>query len=469
MSRFSRWTQVAMVLALLAAGGRAATITVGPGGAYPTIQAGVDAAGPGDTLLVQGGTYRESVAIPAGKFGLELLASGRVILDARAAGGAGAGPGIKIDSPSVTVRGFTIQNAAADPNPPNAAGYGIECTQPGLVLRELSFCGNRDGGVFVTNGDVTRITDCEFQGEQGAVEIEGDSVTVERVTVRNCRGVGLEITGNAARVMRCTISNTEADAIVINGDGAVLEQNVVRLAGAAGLLLAGDGILVRNCEVRGTRLSGIECAGAGVVIEHNLVEYSAGAGISHSGDQPTINDNRIANAIGESAGLRLAGVTGSGLASGNRIEDCSDEGLRVEASCSGLTLLDNRVIGCGNAFEAGFHIRGDGHQLKGNRAIRNACDGFGIEGDAIVLRRNRAVGNGQDGFDVSGGNGVKLIENVAKGNLAEGLENNASGTIVRDNKSVQNRIDFGNDGSLATFSGNTIGDGSNQGTSPEID
>src|SRR3990167_10067719 len=47
----------------------AATLEVGVGRAYSTIQAAVNAAQAGDTVLVYPGTYNESVSIPDGKQG----------------------------------------------------------------------------------------------------------------------------------------------------------------------------------------------------------------------------------------------------------------------------------------------------------------------------------------------------------------------------------------------------------------
>lgn len=40
-----------------------ATLTVGLGGTYSTIQAAVDAAGNGDTIEIAAGTYREQVTV----------------------------------------------------------------------------------------------------------------------------------------------------------------------------------------------------------------------------------------------------------------------------------------------------------------------------------------------------------------------------------------------------------------------
>src|SRR4051812_28537316 len=60
-----------------------------PAARYASIQAAVDAAGPGDTVLVCDGAYREQVTIGAGKDGLRLRAQvlRRAIIQAPGGGG----------------------------------------------------------------------------------------------------------------------------------------------------------------------------------------------------------------------------------------------------------------------------------------------------------------------------------------------------------------------------------------------
>lgn len=85
----------------------AATLNVGDGQAYTTIQSAVEAANPGDTISVGEGTYNENVLIK--KNDITLIGKNRekTIID-----GGRASSGIRIDeSNNVRVSGFTVINS----------------------------------------------------------------------------------------------------------------------------------------------------------------------------------------------------------------------------------------------------------------------------------------------------------------------------------------------------------------------
>lgn len=63
MVRCAQLLIVMTVLIVLSATASAASLTVGPGEMYTTIQEAVDAADPGDTIIVMPGEYTEDVVI----------------------------------------------------------------------------------------------------------------------------------------------------------------------------------------------------------------------------------------------------------------------------------------------------------------------------------------------------------------------------------------------------------------------
>ena len=78
-----------------------ATLTVGLGGTYSTIQAAVDAAGNGDTIEIAAGTYREQVTVDGKNITIHGAGSGQTIIEAP-------------DAASLVVQRFGFQRAPAD-------------------------------------------------------------------------------------------------------------------------------------------------------------------------------------------------------------------------------------------------------------------------------------------------------------------------------------------------------------------
>ena len=108
-------------------------LTVGTGGTYSTIQAAVDAAGNGDTILIAAGTYREQVTVNGKDITLQGAGSGQTIIEAPDANllvSNASDPNatrptkyavvtIKGDA-DVTIAGLTVdgRDQASIPNPP---------------------------------------------------------------------------------------------------------------------------------------------------------------------------------------------------------------------------------------------------------------------------------------------------------------------------------------------------------------
>ena len=70
--RTRRWGYGLFWITGFAAVAAAETLEVSPKSKFPTIQAAVDAAGPGDRIEIGSGVYVESVTIPPGLDGLEI-------------------------------------------------------------------------------------------------------------------------------------------------------------------------------------------------------------------------------------------------------------------------------------------------------------------------------------------------------------------------------------------------------------
>ena len=125
--------------ALLMAGAQAATITVGPDGAdYPTIQAAIDAASPGDVVEVVGGTYREN---PVVNIPIILRAAGggadKPIIDA-----GGRGSAVTLTADGVVLEGFILENGGF-------GWAGIEVRSKDNQIRKNLVTDNRWYGIYL--------------------------------------------------------------------------------------------------------------------------------------------------------------------------------------------------------------------------------------------------------------------------------------------------------------------------------
>lgn len=121
------------------------TLIVGPDG-YPSIQAAVNAAQPGDTVLVMAGVYQEDVVVTTP--GITIAGVGRsdVVLD-------GSGlltNGITVLADGVTVRSMTAQNFASN-------GF-VFSNVDGFTMTDLHAKNNGEYGLYAihsTNGDIS--------------------------------------------------------------------------------------------------------------------------------------------------------------------------------------------------------------------------------------------------------------------------------------------------------------------------
>jgi hypothetical protein len=141
-------------------------VTVGGSGDAPTIQAAIDSAAPGATVLVAPGTYnRANQGVPGfvrliavykeihlvGESGPEAT-----ILDADGGGGC---IGVQGESGIIgpTIQGFTITNGSADEG---EMGGGIRCWESGPTIRNCIITGNwafMDGGGIICGYSQARI------------------------------------------------------------------------------------------------------------------------------------------------------------------------------------------------------------------------------------------------------------------------------------------------------------------------
>ena len=477
---------VACVLALPTYA-RAATWTVGaePGMDYVTVQAAIDAAAPGDTVLVALGDYNESIVLTKS---VTLAGAGR---DLTTLTGAGSSV-IRIDgTDSATISGFTITGGRGYSDGAVARGGGIYCSEASPTITDCTITGNTasvGGGVYIHGGAPT-ITNCDFTynssrsdyemvgvGRGGGIYCDTSTPTITNCTIsgngaydatgtslrgsgggiysylslpmintctfsKNCAmsGAGAVLDGSTPTVTACTFSENDAADY---GGGLYIKANT---AGSVA-----DSTIVRNYAAFG---GGMYCAGSptlvigGCTLADNDGVYGGGAYFVGAAS-PTVHGSTVTgNEADCGAGIyfsdSLAAITACNIAENHATS------LGGGIFCSGGSPTITSCTISGNGAESD----GGGIYLKVSRSVITNC----------IISANHAS-NGVGG-SIYNEWGLPTITNCT---IVGGLASLAGGIFsnIRIAPTITNCIVWDNqdadiDGCLAIYSDVGTGDASN--------
>jgi parallel beta-helix repeat protein len=316
---------------------------------FTSIQAAVDAASPGDTILVRPGTYQEQVTIGPDKDGLTL----RGQADHKAV----------IEAPST----FTGDHALVDVD--GATGVvvdGFTITGPSADL---------DFGVLVENGASATVRDNVIS------DIRSDPLSGIQT------GIGVWVdTGSTANVLDNVIVRYQKGGIVALDDGThlVAAGNTITGAGPTDVI-AQNGIevavgaeaVIANNKISGNLYTGTDADAAGVIVfQAGRVVVTGnrltGNGIAVLGEEQTAPLFVTANDIRGSAsdGISLDGVD-KAVVAGNQVSGSGRDGIRLEDTTNTLVSA-NRVTG---SAEYGIAVVG---ASSGNTIVFNSARGSGL-------------------------------------------------------------------------------------------
>ncbi|MFH2000710.1 MAG: right-handed parallel beta-helix repeat-containing protein [Planctomycetota bacterium] len=244
---------------------------------YGTIQAGIDAAAEGDTVLVSNGTYVENINFMGKAITLRSLSGAALTcISART-----THPVVTFDSGEgldSVIDGFSIVNGRNAPNV-EMKGGGIFC---------------RDSSPTIINNDIhdNIIGHLILNGEGGGIFCANSSATIRNNHIHHNEadsGGGVYAHGS------CTVDNN------------VIEWNASVWGGAG--IYSSDGV-VSNNTVQINSGPGIYATGKDIVVKGNYVKLSAGSGIIYNSTLGGgfIKDNTLVNNC--SYGIRIASTTG---------------------------------------------------------------------------------------------------------------------------------------------------------------
>jgi hypothetical protein len=323
-----------------------------------TIQGGINAAVPGDSVVVACGIYEEL--------------------------------GIVMKS------GITLTSATGD--------FDCVTIQPELYQDDTSHgivCDALDAGTviqgFTINGD-----GLSFAGKRGIVCTSSD------VTIRNCwvtwwssNGPGIDITGGAPLIEGCTIDWNGAESHgggIRSFDASPTIRNCLVENNSSGLLdgARGGGIwcggttsaIIEGCIIRGNRSAasngpatayggGVSCTDQAIVRDCTISENTSEEG----GGVDAIGSVTIANCTIDSNSARWGG--GVHLAGSPRIEHCTivgnggRNGAGVAVTGSGGTILSSRITGNSGEFGGGLYASNASVTVSGCTIVNNHGDTTG--------------------------------------------------------------------------------------------
>ena len=329
-----------------------------PTAKYATIQAAVDAASPGDTVVVARGTYTEQVTFAADKDNITLRAQSpfqaKIVAPATLTGDKAI---VEVDgADGVTVRGFTI-------------------TGPAQTAGDLAYGVAIDGGsATIRDNFITRIRNNPLDGAQ--------------------TGIGVIVLGDQSKASAVLSGNLITDyqkggVVVFGADAtAAVSGNVVVGAGPTDAI-AQNGIQVSDgadAAVSGNTVTGNVYTGEGV---------SAAGIYADTAGSVSVTGNRV---FGNQTGLLLLTLSDV-LVIGNRVFDNTADGIDLGSVTGGL-VLGNRVEG--NAGDGVLLSDTTGVVVAGNRVRNNDARGLAVTdgSNGNVIFGNTLRGNTQfDAFD----------------------------------------------------------------------
>lgn len=374
---------------------------------FSSIQAALNAASPGDTVLVKAGVYFENLTLIVPN--VHLKAQGKVIVDGFAAG-LPHGAALFIAGPATGARvtGLTLRHARTSV----ALGFGL-----------------------VNNANEVVLTKVTVQAaELAGIRTEGDDVTIRQCVVEGCNG-GIEAFGMDQTIEKC----------VVRADG-----------------LGGIHVMQKYATIRNNRIENIE-DGVGIHVAADFVTVSGNrierifdeSGLQLDGNSIVATNNVIRSIGNDSRAIRIAGTNCE--VRSNRITDCVSSAIYLSGTAKETILAKNVIERCGTEEEACVYATGIYTHLIGNSIRFADGDGIYVAATGVTMDGNRVLSGNNDGIYVApAGTSSELRKNVVRNNLGEGFDIASEPAVFKGNVALGNRIDLGWS-VWFNIDGNTIG------------
>jgi parallel beta-helix repeat protein len=358
----------------------AATIKVAPS---DDIQAKIDGASPGDTLVFGKGTFNQTFVVTKS---LNLKGAGKkTILDGSGLEGAILGIADGVNDVSITglTFRFSSEEGILTQNSNRASGI--------LVTKSL-FLGNTQNDAIDLYSDDATLSKNLFRSNSLDFNVDGSNTLADRNSHR-ASGYGFYLYGNSTldrssfdrtyyagyfyngmpTVSRNTFSRVNAGPDLDGStDGGLVQQNRVERTGDWAIYVQGTGHNVESNTL--TRCyDGIYIGGTNSTVASNRIGGAGfGSGVYGEGSQGITVENNVITGAGWE-GIYLSGGTSATIV-GNTVTDANEVAIRT-SEMSNCVVESNRISG---ALYAGMDVSDGNSQVIRNNLVGDVDGGFGI-------------------------------------------------------------------------------------------
>ena len=354
---------------------------------YSTIQQAVDAALPGDIIIVRDGTYVDKITVFTPNLTIKSEnGPNTCIIQAINIWSAV----FNIYANYTTISGFTIRKGSmgilleASHNVTvegsiirNNKGKGIRISNAyNATIRDNLVANNSGDGIYISASNATVRNNLVVNNSRG-IWIDESKAVMENNTVEDARSTGIYIYESTAVLTDTTINSTGSHGLEIRNCNKVTLNSplIIENAGSRGIYayFSNLNLNLSNATVRNSKSDGIYVypyGGNELVLKDCIIEGNGGSGIYWpvSGTHNvTVEGSIIRNNKGK--GIRISNAYNATIRD-NLVANNSGDGIYISASNS--TILNNTV----NSNEYGIKIH-SGHSYIVNNIIANSS-GYGI-------------------------------------------------------------------------------------------
>jgi hypothetical protein len=363
---------------------------------YATIQAAIDSAPGGSTILIEPGTYSENLSIKTD--GITLVGASDGQTAAQAA--------VTVEAPNGDLAAIMVDGAT------DTKIQGLNLLNPGVAGIWL-----QRGSLVVDSSTIeAAVGDADGAFGFGLLAQEPAGIWLQRTAITGCASTGVMIHGGtgALTLEGNTIDGNKRGGVRVENhqDGGMINDNSLNGNHETGIaLLSVVGIWLQNNGVHDTKSGGPSMSADGVLI----------AGL-HDGDGVSYGASEVVVGGDESGGDALLG---------NQISGNGRVGILLSGDVSSV-IMDNESDTNGRA---GIWLQNNAGMKAGIWLQKQAETGIWLQSQhaeaGIWLQNNGAMGNSFVGISVGAGTRAAVMSNVISDTEAgQMIEPDGIGTIT---------------------------------------